>query len=173
MKLEVSTTEQNIENQDGAIRADMDIETVIMNETQEEQTDTENESKGCHNELGNQSDHVPDEMGAKKQLDHGYMKVKKKKKNQTSVPRMYQQPEGHEYIQSGVKPSKFSPMFEKLTTFLKEYSKNDVKYLDDTTKLHLIYACASGDISKISEIIFCSDDIRKRIVNMHVTVFTK
>ena len=33
----------------------------------------------------------------------------------------------------------------------------------------MIYACASGDISKISEIIFCSDDIRKRIVNMHVT----
>ena len=80
MKLEVSTTEQNTETQDGAIRADMDTETVILNEPPEEHTDTERESKGCHNELEKQSDRVPDEMGANKQLDHGYMKVKKKKK---------------------------------------------------------------------------------------------
>ena len=40
MQLEVNTTEQNAENQDGDSQAEMDIDNVIMKEPKEEQTDT-------------------------------------------------------------------------------------------------------------------------------------
>ena len=86
---------------------------------------------------------------------------------------IYQQPEDHECIKSSAKPSKFSPAFEILSSFLKAYNKDDAQYLDDTTKLNLIFICASGDISKISEVIFRIDEIRKRIVSKQVTEIRK